>query len=344
MNSTLPEAKADWLAAARAALQCEVECLQTAAGRLDHRLVRAVEIILDGPGKVVVSGLGKSGLVGQKIAATLCSTGTPSVFLHPADALHGDLGVYSPGDPTILISNSGATAELLRLMPLLRQFDSPLIGILGSLNSPMAGQVDVVLDGSVAREADPSNIAPTSSAVVAMALGDALASALIRARNFTLDDYARYHPAGQLGRNLLLTVRDVMHRDAAVGWIKSNDPMKQIVLAMTSHPLGAACVVSEDGRLEGLITEGDLRRALQAHDDIRPLKARDIMTVNPTTISPDARLREALHLMENRPSQISVLPVAEASGRCLGLVRIHDIYHPGLGEAPRMDAGKGPRP
>ncbi len=303
-----------------------MECLQIAAGRLDDSLVRAVEIILANPGKVVVSGLGKSGLVGQKIAATLCSTGTPAVFLHPADALHGDLGVYAPGDATLLISNSGATAELMRLVPLLRQFRSPLIGILGNLKGPLAPQMDAVLDGSVAREADPSNIAPTSSAVVAMALGDALASALIRARNFTLDDYARYHPAGQLGRNLLLTVADVMHGENTVAWVQADEPVKKVVLAMTSHPLGAACVIDDSGRLEGLITDGDLRRALQVHDDIRPLKARDIMTAHPTTISPAARLREALDLMEDRPSQISVLPVAEPEGRCLGLLRIHDIY------------------
>ncbi|MBN2507629.1 MAG: KpsF/GutQ family sugar-phosphate isomerase [Verrucomicrobia bacterium] len=338
MNKTTPETEADWLAVAQAAMRCEAECLQAAADRLDRRLVRAVEIILLNPGKVVVSGLGKSGLIGQKIAATLCSTGTPAVFLHPADALHGDLGVYAPGDPTLLVSNSGATAELLRLIPLLRQFQSPLIGILGNVKSPMATRVDLVLDATVAREADPANIAPTSSAVVAMALGDALASALIRARNFTLDDYARYHPAGQLGRNLLLTVRDVMHRDAAVAWVRSDDPMKQIVLAMTSHPLGAACVVTHDGKLEGLITEGDLRRALQTHDDIRPLKARDIMTAKPTTVAADACLRDALHLMENRPSQISVLPVADAGGHCLGLIRIHDIYH-GSSDAPARPRG-----
>ena len=292
---------------------------------MDGSFSQAVDLILAHPGKLVVTGLGKSGLVGQKIAATLCSTGTSSVFLHPSEALHGDLGVYSPGDVSILVSNSGTTAELIRLVPILRQLNSPLIGIVGKINSPLAKSVDVVLDASVEREADPCNVAPTASAVVAIALGDALASALMVARNFTLEDYARRHPGGQLGRNLLLTVRDVMHTGERVAWVGEHHSVKDIVVAMTRHALGAACVVDGAHRLIGLITDGDLRRALRDHDDIRVLTAREIMTTKPTTIAPEVRLREALRLMENRPSQISVLPVVEGD-RCLGLVRIHDMY------------------
>jgi arabinose-5-phosphate isomerase len=330
MSSIVVDNRAEWLAAARGAMESEAAAIMDAARRLDGGLSRAVDLILAHPGKVVVSGIGKSGHVGQKIVATLCSTGTPAVFLHPAEALHGDLGVYAPGDPTVLISKSGTTIELIRLLPTLRQFDSPLIGIIGTVASPLAHQVDALLDAAVSREADPNNLAPTSSAVVALSLGDALASALIQARGFSPDDFVRYHPGGQLGRDLLWTVGDVMHRGVAVAWVQPDDPLKEVVVAMTHHPLGAACVVDAGGRLEGLITDGDLRRALQAHDDIRSLRAADIMTASPTTVGPEARLKEALRLMEDRPSQISVLPVLDPrEGCCLGLIRIHDIYQPG---------------
>jgi arabinose-5-phosphate isomerase len=308
-------------------MECESSAILNAARRLDGSLSRAVKLILDRPGKLIVTGMGKSGLIGQKIAATLCSTGTSAVFLHPSEAVHGDLGLYAPGDVSILISNSGATAELVRLVPILRQLNSPLIGILGRLNSPLAKSVDVVLDGTVEREADPCNAAPTASAIVALALGDALASALMVARNFTLEDYGRLHPGGQLGRNLLLTVGDVMHTGDQVAWVNVDDSVKEVVVAMSRHPLGAACVVDEDHRLAGLITDGDLRRALQKHDDIRSLFAREIMTRKPTIVTPEVRLRDALKLMEERPSQIAALPVVDGT-RCVGLVRIHDIYTP----------------
>jgi len=275
----------------------------------------------------VVTGIGKSGHVARKIAATLCSTGAPSVFLHPAEAVHGDLGVYSPGDPTVLISKSGATDELVRLVPTLREFRSPIIGILGSPAGPLAALVDVVLDASVRREVDPNNLAPTASAVVALSIGDALAVALIHARSLSVEEFGRLHPGGQLGAALRLRVGDVMHVGEDVAWVRPEEPLKEVVVAMTLRPLGAACVVDGSGEFLGIITDGDLRRALRAHDDIRGLTARDVMTRNPVTIPPDARLAEALERMENRPSQISVLPVVEAaSNRCLGLVRLHDLY------------------
>lgn len=318
------------LSLARSVMLSEAEAIKLAAGRIDGSLTKAAELILAHAGKVVVTGVGKSGLVGQKIVATLCSTGTPAVFLHPADALHGDLGVYEPGDPSILISKSGATTELVRLIPRLRQFESPLIGLLGNVKSAIGESMDVVLDGSVEREADPCNIAPTSSAVVAMALGDALASMLMRARNFTVDDFAKFHSGGQLGRNLLLSVRDVLNPLEKVACVRENASLKEVVIGMTEHPLGAACVIEEDHTLVGLITDGDLRRALTNHDDIRELHARDIMTRLPATIGAQDHLREALLLMENRPRQISVLPVIDAEKKCLGLIRIHDIYNHNL--------------
>ncbi len=317
------------LETARAVLEVESASIAAAAARLDGNLTRAVEMILARPGrKLVVTGIGKSGHVGRKIVATLRSTGTPAVFLHPAEAVHGDLGVYAPGDPTLIISKSGATAELLRLLPRLRELASPLIGILGKPCSPLGEGMDVVLDASVEREADAHNIVPTASAIVAFALGDALAIALAEARAFTLEDFGRRHPAGQIGRNLRTRVREVMHAGDAVAWARPSDPLKQVVILMTAHPLGAACVVDEAGNLAGIITDGDLRRALQAHDDIRPLRAAGVMTRTPVSIGPDALLLDALRLMENRPSQISVLPVTEAGGRCLGLIRIHDVYQP----------------
>jgi arabinose-5-phosphate isomerase len=328
-NVMAPETNA--LQAAQGTLIAEAQALLTAAERLDGNLVRATEIILSHPGKVVVSGLGKSGHIGKKIAATLCSTGTPAVFLHAAEAVHGDLGVYSPGDPTILISKSGSTAELVRLVPVLRQFESPLIGIFGNLNAPLPRAVDVVLDARVDREADPLNLAPTCSTAVALGLGDALAVALMAARRFTDLDFARFHPAGQLGRNLLQRVADVMHVGDRVAWVRHDDHIRQVVISMTEHPLGAACVVDDERRLLGIITDGDLRRALRTHEDIGSLRASDLMTADPTVTAPQVSLREAAVQMEERSSQIAVLPVVDPqTDRCLGLIRIHDIYQPQL--------------
>ncbi|MFZ5448951.1 MAG: KpsF/GutQ family sugar-phosphate isomerase [Thermodesulfobacteriota bacterium] len=327
INST----ETDWREIGHWVLESEAQALKAAATRLDHAWIAAVELLLSHKGKVVVSGIGKSGHIAQKIAATLASTGTPAVFLHAAEAVHGDLGIYTPGDPSILISKSGSTAELLRLIPILRHFRSPLIALVGNLNSPMAKQADVVLDARVEREADPLNLAPTCSTTVALALGDALAVALMQARQFTDKDFALYHPAGQLGRNLWLKVADVMHQDESVAWVKAETPLRQVIIAMTQRPLGAACVVDEDMQLLGIFTDGDLRRVLLTYDDIRGLRAADCMTRQPITISPQASLKEATRLMEDRPSQISVLPVVDhLSQRCLGLIRIHDIYQPEL--------------
>jgi arabinose-5-phosphate isomerase len=320
-----------WLEAARRAMEIEAEAIARAGRRLDGNLSQAVGLILRHRGKLVVSGLGKSGHVARKIVATLCSTGTPAVFLHAAEASHGDVGIYAPGDPTLMISKSGNTAELLQLVPFLRQLPSERIGILGNLSSPLAAEMDVVLDASVEREADQDNLAPTASSTVALALGHALAVALMRARDFGIEDFGRRHPGGQIGRSVRLTVHEVMHRRHEVAWSRPEDSLKQVVIAMTHHPHGAACVADGEDRLAGIITDGDVRRALQQHDDIRGLRAADVMTPGPITIGPDARLLDALRLMEERASQISVLPVVDrASGVCLGLLRLHDIYRADL--------------
>jgi arabinose-5-phosphate isomerase len=319
-------AQQEWLDAARAAMEIESTSIARAAARLDGSLIRAAELILAHAGKVIVTGIGKSGHIARKIAATLCSTGTSAVFLHPAEAAHGDLGIYTPGDPTILLSKNGASDELLGLCPMLRHFHSPLIGILGSVASPLAAEVDVLLDASVEREADAHNLAPTASAVTALAIGHALAVALMRARNFTPEQFGYFHPGGQLGRNLRLSVRTAMHAGDEVATVAPHAPLRDVIIAMTRCPLGAACVVESDGSLAGLITDGDIRRALTNHDDIRQLSAADTMTARPVTIGPDATLGEALELMERRTSQISALPVVDADGRSLGLLRLHDVF------------------
>jgi len=321
------ERKDEWLQIARLVLEAEASAITEVAARLNSDFTRAVEIILTHPGKVIVTGVGKSGNVAQKIAATLSSTGTPAIFLHASDAFHGDLGLYQPGDPTILISKNGTTQEMLKLIPILRDFHSPLIGIIGNLNSPLAAQMDVVLDAAVSSEADLHNLAPTTSTTVSLALGDALACTLIQARGFTAEDFARYHPGGQLGRNLRLRVDEVAHLADQVAWVHPDAPLKQVVIAMTKYPLGAACVVDDAHHLVGLITDGDLRRALLEHDDIRLLRASDVMTHHPIIVAASATCRDALALMENRPFQLSVLPVVDLDSQiCLGLIRIHDIY------------------
>ena len=318
-----------WVKVAQEVMNCEAEAILQASSRLDESLSIATELIVRSTGKTVVVGLGKSGHVAHKMVASLCSIGTPSVFLHPVEALHGDLGIYAADDPTILISKSGTTPELLRLVPVLREFGSPLIGILGCTTSPLAKALDVVLDGSVRQEADPHGLAPTTSSTVAMALGDALTVALMKARNFTEADFGRFHPGGHIGVTLRTEVRDVMHKGEQVAWVAPGDSVKHLAIAMTRRPLGAACVIFPDKQLVGLITDGDLRRAFQEHDDIRLLTASEIMTGSPVTVSPDVNLRNALRMMEDRPSQISVLPVVDpADGRVLGLIRLHDIYDP----------------
>jgi len=252
------------LQSARRVLLAEAQALEEASSRLNGEFDRALDLLDVPQGKVLVTGIGKSGIVAQKIAATFCSLGQPAVFLHPVEALHGDLGLYSPGDPSVVLSRSGNTAELLRLVAQLRTLKSPVIGILGAPGSALGALMDVVLDASVRAEADPLNLAPTASAVVALGLGDALAIGLTERRGFTPEDFARYHPSGQLGRNLRLTVRQVMHPLERVAVAAADDPLRKVVIEMTQRSLGAACVLDAEGRLGGLVTDGDVRRRAAA--------------------------------------------------------------------------------
>ncbi len=314
------------LAAARAALAAEADAIRIAATRLDRHFVGAVDLLHAHPGKAIVSGVGKSGDIGRKIASTLRSIGKPAVFMSAADATHGDLGLYQAGDPTILLSKSGASQELVQLLPQLDRIGSPLIAIVGNMQSPLAKAARFVIDARVTEEADHLNAVPTCSTTVALALGDALAVALMRLSAIGHREFASYHPAGQLGRNLTMRVGEAMQPAGQVASVQANVSLHAVVIAMTTYPLGAACVIGPDGVLEGLITDGDLRRALQRHPDIRELKASDVMTAQPTTTSPSALLKEAAALMEDRPSQISVLPVVDEQRRCVGLLRLHDLY------------------
>lgn len=312
----------------RQSMQAEAAAIQIAAERLDGAFERALDVILESGSKLVICGIGKSGHIGTKLAATLSSCGIPSVFLHAAEAIHGDLGVYQPGDPTIVLSKSGSTSEVLRLMPMFKKFDSPVIAIVGNMDSPIAKAADVVLDGSVEREADPLNLMPTSSSTVSLAIGDALAAALVQARDFTKEEFATYHPGGQLGRNLLMTVGDVMHQVDQVACVSPDETLREVVIRMTKFPFGAACIVDAENSLAGIITDGDIRRILSQAGDILNFKVGDYMTKSPISTQPNVPLGDAVRKMEDRSSQISVLPVVADSGELLGLLRLHDAYQP----------------
>ena len=304
----------------------EAEQMISAADRISDKIVEACEVINGHTGKIVISGMGKSGLIAQKIAATLCSIGNKAVFLHPAEAVHGDLGIYAPGDPTILISKSGATDEILRLLPILKEFKSPLIGILGNMNSVLSNEVDLAIDASVSSEVDPLGIVPTASTTLTLAIGDTLTAVLMSHKNFKREDFAKLHPAGDLGRRLKLRVKDIMQRIEKVAVVAPDDKLRSVVIKMTENPQGAALVLDDEGSLLGIVTEGDLRRSLADNIDIDNSKAKEVMSQKPITIKIGSLLSEVLSVMEDRESQISVLPVVSDELKCVGLIRIHDIY------------------
>ncbi len=307
-------------------LKTEANELLQAADRVSESIVDAAKLIDNHNGKVMICGLGKSGLIAQKIAATFCSIGRKAVFLHAVDALHGDLGIFEAGDPTILISKSGSTEEIVRLIPILKEFESPLIGIVGNMNSSIIDDLDIVLDASVDNEADPLGIVPTSSTTLTLSIGDALAGVLMSVKGFNKNDFARFHPSGSLGKRLLLTVENIMQQISNVAVVNMTDKLRKVVIAMTEKPNGAAIVKCKNDGF-GLITDGDLRRCLAEGEDIDLLDAERIMTTDPVSISSNSSVDNALKLMEDRRSQISVLPVvSEENGECLGLIRLHDIY------------------
>lgn len=311
-------------------LRIESAAIERAAERLDKNSVEAaIKLIFECGGKVIVLGIGKSGVIAQKIAQTMTSTGTVAVFVHPSDALHGSLGVASSGDVVIALSNSGETDEIIALLPSLEKRGLKIISIVGNLDSTLVRHSDVVLDASVDKEACPLNLAPTTSTTVALSIGDALAMAVMAAKGLTAEDFAVNHPAGRLGKRLTVTVRSVMHASPNVS---SDAKLLDVVKAISNNSLGAVNIVDANETLEGIITDGDLRRTIERTppEMFADITAAEIMTANPTTTDEDSLAFDALKLMEERSSQISVLPVVDENGKCLGLIRLHDIVRAGL--------------
>lgn len=308
-------------AVARQVFRDEIDALGATLERLAGDFDRAVETILGLSGKVVVTGLGKSGLIGSKIAATLASTGTPAIFMNAAEALHGDLGYVARGDAVLMLSNSGRTVELAKMLPTLECLGTPIIGILGKRDTPLAGRCAVVLDAAVAKEACPLNLAPMSSTTVALVIGDALAAALMKARGFQPVDFALRHPGGALGVRLLLKVSDLMHTEGlpVVGPAAS---FRDVIAESTRPNLGAVCVADGEGTLLGIITDGDIRRSLLKSNSL-DARAEDLMTRDPVAIEADGSIDEALQRMEAR--KIYVLPVMTPERRLVGMLRMHDI-------------------
>jgi len=310
-------------------LRLEAAAIENVAARIGREAVeKAVALLLNCLGKVVVTGVGKSGVIAQKIAQTMTSTGTPAVFVHPSDAMHGGLGILANGDVVLALSNSGETEELLAMLPAIARRDVAMISIVGNSESTLAKSSDVVLEVSIDKEACPLDLAPTSSTTAALALGDAIAMTLMQAKGLTEADFAVNHPAGRLGRRLTVRVADVMKENPAVapnaGWM-------EVVRGISTYALGAVNVVDDGGKLLGIVTDGDLRRTIErtAPNELASLTAASMMTADPITTSSDTLAFEALHIMEDRTSQISVLPVVDGE-KCIGLVRLHDLVRSGI--------------
>jgi len=323
----------DYVSRAVEVLKIAADALTTSAERLEPRqLERAIQLLANCRGKVVVAGVGKSGLVARKIASTLTSTGTAAVYLHPADALHGDLGIVTPMDVVVALSNSGETDELVAMLPHLKHRNVPIIAIVGGIKSTLARNADAVLDASVKQEACPLNLAPTTSTLVALAIGDALAATLIQVKGITSEDFALNHPAGRMGKRLTLRVSDLMHCGPDNPTVLPEASWIVIASTISKGGLGAVNVIDDAGRLVGIITDGDLRRSFEKVKavNLEKLTANQIMTKDPVVVAPNLLAYDALQLMENRTSQIAVLPVVDDERTCLGLIRIHDIVRSGL--------------
>lgn len=318
----------DLLAQARRVLDIEADALRTVAARLDHGFSDAVRLILACTGRVVVSGMGKSGHVGSKIAATLASTGTPAFFMHPGEASHGDLGMIAHDDVVLALSNSGESSELVSIVPLIKRRGAKLVAMTGNPASTLARQADAHLNAGVEKEACPLNLAPTASTTAALALGDALAVALLDARGFSADDFARTHPGGSLGRRLLVHVRDVMHSGDALPRVGLDATLKAALFEMTQKGLGMTAVVDATGKVAGLFTDGDLRRALEHPLDLQQAKIAELMTRNPKTIRADELAVAAVEKMDTL--KINGLLVVDADNTLVGALNMHDLLKAGV--------------
>ena len=308
---------------ARETLDIEAQALMGLKSRLDHRFSQAVQMMLNVKGRVVVTGMGKSGHIGSKIAATLASTGTPAMFVHPGEASHGDLGMIKAVDIVLAISNSGESDELVSILPVLKRQGVPLIAMTGGMNSALAKHADVVLDSSVDKEACPLNLAPTASTTAQLALGDALAVALLDARGFKAEDFARSHPGGSLGRRLLTHVEDVMRKGDQVPHVLADASFTELMREMSQKGLGASAIVDEHHNILGVFTDGDLRRLIEKGVDLRALHAKDVMHANPRTVLHDALAVEAAELMEQ--FQITSVLVVNESGALCGALNSNDL-------------------
>ena len=318
------------IAEAKRVIQVEADALQAMAGRIDASFEQAVELVLASKGRVVVCGMGKSGLVGQKIASTMASTGTPALFLHPAEGIHGDLGMIMIGDVVIAISNSGETEEMLRILPSIKRIGAHVIAMTGSSTSTLARNSDVFLDVSVKEEACPLGLAPTASTTAALAMGDALAVALLVQRGFRAEDFAIFHPGGSLGKKLLLRVEDLMHVGEAVPLVSENTLMKEALFVITAKGLGVTGVVADDGTLRGVITDGDLRRALEKGYDILGQRAAELMKLNPRRIKRHELAAAALQIMEHFSITSLFVFEDDSTPAPCGIVHLHDILRSGI--------------
>ena len=313
---------------ARQVLAIEAEAVTRLAARIDDRFVRACRLMLDCRGRIVVLGIGKSGHIGGKIAATLASTGTPAFFVHPAEANHGDMGMITAQDVVVALSNSGETDEILTLLPLIKRLGVPLIALTGNAGSTLGKAADVHIDVSVPQEACPLGLAPTSSTTATLAMGDALAVALLEARGFTAEDFARSHPGGRLGRRLLLLIDDVMHVGEQVPRSGPDDLLKEALLEMSRKGLGTTVVVDGDERVLGVFTDGDLRRTLDRQLDVHVARVAEVMTRDCKTIAPGTLAAEALRMMQQY--KINALPVVNSAGTLVGVLNMHDLLRAGV--------------
>lgn len=313
---------------AREVLETEASAVQALIARLDGGFNQACELILACRGRVVVTGMGKSGHIANKIAATLASTGTPAFFVHAGEASHGDLGMITGEDLVLALSNSGETTELITILPLIKRLGVKLVTLSGNPNSTLAQAADVNLDVSVAREACPLNLAPTASTTAALAMGDALAVTLLSARGFTEEDFARSHPGGSLGRRLLLRVEDIMHKGDAVPRVATGTPLSQALMEMSRKGLGMTAIVDAQGRVAGIFTDGDLRRTLDKQLDVHKVGVDQVMTAKCTTVAPDTLAGEALHLMESR--KFNALLVIDRDRKLVGALNMHDLLRAGI--------------
>jgi arabinose-5-phosphate isomerase len=316
------------IAEAKKVLQIETQAIQAMSRRLGDEFNQAIDILARCSGRVIITGMGKGGIVGQKISATLASTGTPSLFLHSAEAIHGDLGRVTREDVILAISNSGETEEVVRLLPLIKKIGSKLIAMTGHVKSTLAKHSDVVLDVSVKKEACPLGLAPTASTTVTLAMGDAIAVCLLKKKGFKEEDFAFYHPGGALGKRLLLKVEDIMRQGAANPVVGETMIVRDVLLKITQARAGAASVVDKKGRLTGIFTDGDLRRHLKTDSILVIQEVRDVMTKKPVTISKDRLANEALRILKEK--RIDELPVVDAQGRPIGMLDVQDLLKAGL--------------